>query len=91
MSDVFSGGQVFTIAENLEGLEQAVALAREKLSAEVGLGLALHPEGNRYKAKLLIQTPKGDELIERSYGGPPVYATKWAVIIALDLLRRRLA
>jgi competence/damage-inducible protein CinA-like protein len=91
ISDAFSGGQVFTIAENSEDLEQAVALAREKLSAEVGLGLALHPEGNRYKAKLLIQTPKGDELIERSYGGPPVYAAKWAVIIALDLLRRRLA
>lgn len=91
LDDAFAGGEVFHSIMSPEDLGKKLTEVRESFSAEVGLGLIFQPEENRHVAMVLLQTPDGDELIERSYGGPPVYANDWMVTIALDLLRRRLA
>jgi len=91
LDDTFAGGQVFHSTMSSEDLEKELTEARDNFFAEVGLGVVFQPEENRHFAMVLLQTPGGDELIERSYGGPPVYANKWVMTIALDLLRRRLA
>jgi hypothetical protein len=36
-------------------------------------------------------SPLGEEVMDRSYGGVPLNAAPWAVSMALDLVRRRLS
>ena len=91
LSDTFAGGQVLPQVEGAKNLEVILARAQADHSAEVGLGLAIHPQAERFMAVILLRTPEGDVRKERYYGGPPAYAAKWAVSAALDLLRRRLA
>lgn len=91
LSDEFAGGKILPQVEGSEDLEQALAQAQTDHSVEIGLGLTIRKEAERFLAVILLHTPQGDVRKERYYGGPPVYAVKWAVSAALDLLRRRLA
>ena len=91
LSDVFVGGKILPQVEGSEDLEQALAQAQTDHSAEIGLGLTIRSEAERFLAVILLRTPQGEVKKERYYGGPPAYAAKWAVSAALDLLRRRLA
>lgn len=91
LSDAFAGGKILPQVEGAEDLEQALAQAQTDHSAEIGLGLTIRAEAERFLAVLLLRTPQGDVRKKRYYGGPPAYAAKWALSAALDLLRRRLA
>jgi len=91
LSDAFAGGKILPQVEGSEDLEQALAQTQTGHSAEIGLGLTLRPEAERFLAVILLRTPQGEVRKKRYYGGPPAYAAKWAVSAALDLLRRRLA
>jgi competence/damage-inducible protein CinA-like protein len=91
LSDAFAGGKILPQVEGSEDLEQALAQAQTDHSAEIGLGLTIRPEAERFLAVILLRTPQGEVRKERYYGGPPAYAAKWAVSMALNLLRRRLA
>jgi hypothetical protein len=54
------------------------------------LGLAVLTEKNEERLLLAygLSTPGGAMSQERGYGGPPEYASTWAVTTALDRLRR---
>jgi competence/damage-inducible protein CinA-like protein len=84
----FRGGEVLPAspspAELLENLNQF----REAQAAEVGLGVALYPAGEKVDICLVLVSPEGDRRFERPYGGPPEYAPRWALNHALDLVRK---
>jgi nicotinamide-nucleotide amidase len=42
------------------------------------------------RLQVLLLTPKGQNLLERTYGGPYLYGITWAVNSVLDLIRRAL-
>ena len=90
-SDAFAGGKILPQVEGVEDLEQTLTQVQKDHSAEIGLGLTIRKEAERFLAVLLLRTPQGEVRKKRYYGGPPAYAAKWAVSAALDLLRRRLA
>jgi len=87
----FAGGQVLPHADVDLDLENALLDLQTELSAEVGLALALKVEGERHIIDVILRTPDGEEHLERSYGGPPTYAPKWALSLAANLIRRRLS
>lgn len=89
LSDAFTGGKILPQVEGSEDLEQALPQAQTDHSAEIGLGLTIRSEAERFLAVILLRTPQGEVRKERYYGGPPAYAAKWAVSVALDLLRRQ--
>ena len=91
LSDVFAGGKILPQIDGVEDLEQALMQAQTDHSAEIGLGLTIGKEAERFLAVILLRTPDGEVRKKRYYGGPPAYAAKWAVSAALDLIRRRLA
>ena len=62
-----------------------------EFNAEVGLGVVVWREPDRQAMLFHLATPDHNQDAERSYGGPPENASSWAVNMALDFLRRRLA
>ena len=74
-----------------EALEAALARTEIAGVAAAGIGLSLHQEGARFRLDLLIATPEQRDRTEHFYGGSPQNAPGWAVSLALDGLRRRLA
>jgi nicotinamide-nucleotide amidase len=85
----FQGGEVLAhgpAPQDLPSLTTAACLARQ---AEVGLGIALYPDGDTVQISLAVITPEGEKLVERPFGGPPEYAPRWAVHHGLALLRRQ--
>jgi hypothetical protein len=89
--DVFAGGRVLTERIDAPGLGAEVDLARRELKAQAGLGVVAWREMDREVMLLHLATPDQCQEAERSYGGPPVNAAQWAINMALDFLRRRLA
>jgi nicotinamide-nucleotide amidase len=87
----FAGGQVLPHADLDRDLGKTLSNLLEELSAQVGLALVLRSEGERHIAQVVLQTPHGEEHLERSYGGPPTYAAAWALSLAANLIRRRLS
>jgi nicotinamide-nucleotide amidase len=87
----FAGGQVLPRSDLDRDLGKTLSNLLEELSAQVGLALVLSSEGERHIAKVVLQTPHGEEHLERSYGGPPTYAAAWALSLAANLIRRRLS
>jgi hypothetical protein len=55
---------------------------------DVCLGIAVFPGPERQEVHLALAAPGRQELLSRPYGGPPQYASRWAVHHALDLLRK---
>jgi competence/damage-inducible protein CinA-like protein len=86
----YAGGEVLAGATSPEALRSEVEAARRERSAEVGLGLALAREGPRHRLTISLVTPDGEMAETPTYGGAPHNAVRWAVSLALDLLRRRL-
>ena len=90
-SGAFVGGEI--LAEDLGSEALSLALARRCVDrgAEVGIGVSLVQEAARARLSLILRTPEEEEVLERSYGGSPLSAARWAVSMALDLVRRRLS
>jgi nicotinamide-nucleotide amidase len=86
----FSAG-ILPEGTTLGDLTLALGTAPGVDQAEVGLGLSLTPIEGRFRLDLALIAPELRDAIQHHYGGPPVNAVPWAVSIALDLLRRRLA
>jgi competence/damage-inducible protein CinA-like protein len=88
LGDVFVGGEVFAAAVAPEELSDAVRNAMRARSVEAGVGLSIRKDGARHRLSICVMTPAGEENAEPSYGGAPRNASRWAVSLALDLLRR---
>jgi hypothetical protein len=89
--DTLVGGIVLPDGAGPAELKMALREKRSDTSAQVGLGLHLARENDRHAIHIMVTTPEVTENVEQSYGGPPESATEWAVSLALDALRRKLA
>lgn len=84
----FICGEVIT---NLAGpgdlLNRAVEI-RGSQPVDVVLGVAIFPGAERQDIHIALATPHREDLFSRPYGGPPEYASRWAVHHGLDSLRK---
>lgn len=87
----FAGGQL--LPDRLEPLALATMVehARAEFAADLALGVVAWREGDRERMAFHLCGSGLEEAAERSYGGPPGNAAHWAVNMALDFVRRRLA
>ncbi len=87
----FAGGQL--LPDRLEPLALATMVehARAEFTADLALGVVAWREGDRERMAFHLCGSGLEEAAERSYGGPPGNAAHWAVNMALDFVRRRLA
>ena len=83
----FLGGEMLTGTPNPEELSGYAEACRESRHAQVGLGVAIHPAGERQDVHLVLVTPMGKQRFTRPYGGPPDNAPRWALHHSLDLIR----
>jgi competence/damage-inducible protein CinA-like protein len=83
----FLGGQILTERPTPENLERVVAEYCRIRDAQVGLGVAIYPQGERQDVHLVIISPMGVQKSTRPYGGPPEYAPRWALYHSLDMIR----
>jgi competence/damage-inducible protein CinA-like protein len=90
-SGVFMAGEVLSGEADAELVSAALAKQCDELSAEVGIAVLLIQETAHARLMLILHSPLGEEVMDRSYGGVPLNAAPWAVSMALDLVRRRLS
>ena len=84
----FTGGQMLTDPLYSDNLVELIEEYRNTKKVDVVLGVSLLPGEEQQRIYLALTTPVGDRLVPLSYGGPPGYASTWAVNQSLDLLRR---
>jgi nicotinamide-nucleotide amidase len=87
-SGVFRGGEM--LAERPKDGEALLAVTenyRQARGADVGLGVAIYPHGEKQDVQVALITPEGQRTLQRPYGGPPEYAPRWALHHSLDILR----
>jgi competence/damage-inducible protein CinA-like protein len=60
---------------------------RERVSARVGLGVALTRGTSEQVIDLFMVTPEGEKSRKLTYGGPPNYSPRWAGNAALNWMR----
>jgi nicotinamide-nucleotide amidase len=85
---VFRGGEM--LAERPKDGEALLAVTenyRQARGADVGLGVAIYPHGEKQDVQVALITPEGQRTLQRPYGGPPEYAPRWALHHSLDILR----
>ena len=84
----FTGGQMLTNPLYSDNLVELIEEYRNTKKVDVVLGVSLLPGEEQQRIYLALTSPVGDRLVPLSYGGPPGYASTWAVNQSLDLLRR---
>lgn len=87
-SPCFVGGEVLTSPPGVEELEGICQKALEARGAEAALGVSLHTGEEKQDLHLVAITPVKTRRYSRSYGGPPLLATRWAVNMCLDYIRK---
>lgn len=83
----FVCGEVITSLSGAPELLERASTIRRSQPVDVCLGVAVIPAGDRQEVHLALETPNRRDLIARPYGGPPEYASRWAVHHGLDLIR----
>jgi nicotinamide-nucleotide amidase len=85
---VFRGGEMLaTRPADGDALLTVTENYRQAREAEVGLGVAIYPHGEKQDVVVALITPEGKRTLMRPYGGPPEYAPRWALHHSLDILR----
>jgi len=84
----FRGGQLVKGQLTPDELGALTESYRQSLQAEVGLGLLILPGPEQQQIYIEIITPADRQHYYRPYGGPPEYASRWAVNHSLDIIRR---
>ena len=84
----FVGGEVLTQLPDASLLNSLTKDFRAARSADIALGIALYPSGEKQDILLTMITPYGEKSLSRSYGGPPQLASGWAVNLGLDWIRK---
>jgi nicotinamide-nucleotide amidase len=83
----FVGSQVLAALPGPEELYSKVSTFRQNCSADAVLGVVLMPGADKQEVQIVVISPHGEQRISRPYGGPPAYASRWAVNHSLDILR----
>jgi competence/damage-inducible protein CinA-like protein len=84
----FTSGEMLTTPPTKEELPDLVRNACRAKEAEVGIGLVLEPGETQQRLHIALVTPQVDQLLFRTYGGPPQLAPTWGINICLDLVRK---
>ncbi len=84
----FLGGELIPNISAPEDLQTAVETYRQWRKADVGLGVTVVPSGEKQEVLIILITPNEIRQFARPYGGPPEYASRWALHHSLDILRR---
>jgi competence/damage-inducible protein CinA-like protein len=84
----FLGGQVLTSLPTPAELFSLTEEYRSTQNADLGLGVAVHPDGEKQDVYFTLITPDSTQQFMRPYGGPPEYAPTWALNHGLDLIRK---
>ena len=84
----FLGGQVLTALPTPAELLTLTEDYRNSHNADVGLGVAVHPAGEKQDVYFALITPDSTQQFMRPYGGPPEYAPNWALHHGLDVIRK---
>ena len=84
----FISGQVIVGHHGNEDLLQLTDSYRQLQHADVGLGVAIHPNQGTQNVLMVLITPHETQQFERLYGGPPEYAPFWSINQSLDIIRR---
>ena len=79
---------MLTELPTLDELIKLTETYRQLKTADVGLGVAIHPSQEKQDVFFSLITPLGKQQYTRSYGGPPEYAPQWAFHHSLDMIRR---
>lgn len=87
-SPLFKSGLVLNDRPSKDELLNSINYLRDTYQAEVGLGVAIYPSGERQDVHFILHSPTGISEFDRPYGGPPDYAPRWATHHGLDLIRR---
>jgi nicotinamide-nucleotide amidase len=87
-SPCFVGGEVLTSSPGVEELEEICRKALEARGTEAAFGVSLHTGEEKQDLHLVAITPVKTRRFSRSYGGPPLLATHWAVNMCLDYIRK---
>jgi nicotinamide-nucleotide amidase len=85
---IYLGGTVLEHPPGPDELKELTLSMHQKSFAQVTLGVSLIPGGDKQNVYFCLITPHGIQQLDRSYGGAPGNAPRWAVNHALDLLRR---
>ena len=83
----FHGGEVLSERPAPQELTVFTGAYRQAHQAEVGLGVAIYPSGEKQDVCLVMITPQGTQTETRPYGGPVEYAPRWALHHSLDMIR----
>jgi nicotinamide-nucleotide amidase len=83
----FLGSELLATPLAAAELVAATEASRLAHGAEVGLGVALHPGGEKQEIYLVLITPDGIQQFTRPYGGAPANAPRYALHHSLDILR----
>jgi hypothetical protein len=86
-SGPFLGGELLKDTPDPQGLLDRTVSFRETKKADIALGVAIQPSGEKQDVHLVLVTPDGIQQFTRPYGGPPEYAPRWALHHSLDLIR----
>jgi hypothetical protein len=85
---VFRSGEVVTDLQSPIDLPILTSACCQNHQADVCLGVAVFPARERQDVHLVLITPHRQDEFIRPYGGPPEYASRWAVHHSLDILRK---
>jgi hypothetical protein len=83
----FLGGEMLTATTSIDELQAFTEAYRQSHEADIALGVAVLPAGDKQEVLLVLVTPEQAQQLTRPYGGPPEYAPRWALHHSLDLIR----
>jgi nicotinamide-nucleotide amidase len=83
----FLGGEMLNEPPSQPELDGVTASFRQSRHADIGLGVAIYPAGERQDVYLTLITPHGEQHYTRPYGGPAENASRWALHHSLDIIR----
>jgi hypothetical protein len=83
----FLAGEARPTLEDFSELDSITEAYCQAHHTEVGLGAAIRPGPETQDIRIFLLTPGGKHQFSRPFGGPPAYATRWAVHQSLDVLR----
>jgi competence/damage-inducible protein CinA-like protein len=83
----FLGGEMLSGTPSPEELASSTEAFRHARTADAALGVTILPSGDKQEVHLVLITPNGEKMYTRPYGGPPEYASRWALHHSLDVIR----
>jgi nicotinamide-nucleotide amidase len=83
----FRGGEVLAESPDPDELVAFTEGYRQSRGADVGLGVGIYPSQEKQDVYFVLITPLGKQQFTRPFGGPPDYASRWALHHSLDIIR----